>query len=56
MRRKDEYSFVSVTKRICRGFLTVEVVPISACSKYKIWTSKNGTTSTEEMPATYSLM
>ncbi|CUU47502.1 conserved protein of unknown function [Clostridium beijerinckii] len=32
------------------SYLTVEVAPISACSLGKLRTSKNGTTSTEEMP------
>ncbi|WP_419293383.1 hypothetical protein [Clostridium diolis] len=48
--RKKRYSVVSVSRECSCGFLTVEVVPISACSCDKRMTSKNQTTSTEEIP------
>nr|P24132.1 RecName: Full=Beta-D-galactosidase regulatory protein [Clostridium acetobutylicum]AAA23217.1 beta-D-galactosidase regulatory protein (cbgR) [Clostridium acetobutylicum] len=53
--RKDRYSVVSVTKNKLR-LSNIISCTISACSRDKLVTSKNGTTYDEEMPATYSLM
>ena len=33
---RESTLFVSVTKRICCGFLEVEVVPMCACSQYSL--------------------
>ena len=48
--RKKKYSVVPVSREYYRGFLPAEVVPISACFLGKLMTSKNGTTSAEEIP------
>jgi len=46
--RNEGYAFVQVAAVFSCEFLTVEVVPIYACSQHVV-TSINGTTSTEEM-------
>jgi len=46
--RNEEHAFVPVAGVFSCEFLSVEVVPIYACSQHVV-TSKNGTTSTEEM-------
>jgi hypothetical protein len=48
--RKSGYSVVSVAREYVCGFLPLEVVPIPACSLGELRTSKNGTTSNEEIP------
>jgi hypothetical protein len=50
--RNEGHAFVPVAGVFSCEFLTVEVVPIYACSRNKFVTSKNGTTSTEEMSTT----
>ncbi|WP_139355191.1 hypothetical protein [Clostridium saccharobutylicum] len=47
--RKKWCSVVSVTREKNCGFLSSEVVPILACSLSKLRTSKNRTTSAEEI-------
>ncbi|MVX64771.1 hypothetical protein GKZ28_13815 [Clostridium chromiireducens] len=52
--RNKWYSIVTVANEYGCGFLKLEVVPIFTCSKCKIWTSKDGTTSNEEILHPYS--
>jgi len=53
--RNSGRAFVPVTGGVCWVFLTLEVVPIIACSKGKLRTSNNGTTSNEETQPTNPL-
>jgi len=56
MRRKKGYSVISFAREYGCGFLALEVVPIPACCLGKLMTSKNGTTSNEEIPTAIFLM